>query len=150
MPLSRRHILFVACALTVGAVSPARADRPPLFAPGGIAIGGYDPVAYFTQGRAVAGSRDYMLKWHGAIWLFSSAENLEAFEMDPAAFVPEYGGYCAYGVGEGLAASSDPQVFVVHDGRLYLYSSPRTRSEMESDFSRMVTAADRNWPIFGK
>jgi YHS domain-containing protein len=149
MPLTRRHILFAACAVTVSAVTPACADRARLFAPGGVAIGGYDPVAYFTQGRAVAGTQDYMLKWHGAIWLFSSAENLEAFEMDPAAFVPQYGGYCAYGVGEGLTASSDPQIFVVHDGRLYLYSSPRTRSEMESDFSQMVADADRNWPNFG-
>ena len=150
MPLSRRHILMVACSLMMGAVTPALADRPRLFAPGGIAIGGYDPVAYFTQGRAVPGTQDFMLKWQGAIWLFSSAETLEAFEMDPSAFVPQYGGYCAYGVGEGLAASSDPQVFVIHNGRLYLYSSPRTRSAMESDFSDMVTDADRNWLNLGK
>lgn len=150
MALSRRQILLIACALTMGAGGPALADRPRLFAPGGLAIGGYDPVAYFTQGRAVAGSQDFMLKWHGAIWLFSTAENLEAFEMDPQAFVPQYGGYCAYGVGEGLAASSDPQQFVVQGGRLYLYSSARTRSEMQSDFSQMVSDADRNWPNLGK
>lgn len=150
MTLSRRQTLLIACVLTLGAVSPASAERARLFAPGGVAIGGYDPVAYFSQGRAVAGSQQFMLKWHGAIWMFSSADNLEAFEMDPSAFVPQYGGYCAYGVGEGLAASSDPQVFVVQDGRLYLYSSARTRSEMQSDFSKMVTDADRNWPNLDK
>ena len=150
MLLSRRHILLIAGVSTLGMVSPAMADRARLFAPGGVAIGGYDPVAYFSQGRAVSGSQDFMLKWHGAIWMFSTAENLEAFEMDPSAFVPQYGGYCAYGVGEGLAASSDPQMFVVQDGRLYLYSSARTRSEMQSDFSHMVADADKNWPNLGK
>ena len=149
--ISRRQMALIACAAAFLPAGLARADGSRLFAPGGVALGGYDPVAYFTGGQAIAGSQDHMLKWHGAIWLFASAENMEAFEMDPASYVPQYGGYCAYGVGEGVAASPDPQVFVVENGRLYLYSSPHSRSEMQSDFPGYVARADRGWQaIAGK
>ena len=143
--LTRRHLVGLVLAAAVLPAGLAMADSAHLFAPGGVALGGYDPVAYFTGGQAVAGSKDYMLKWHGAIWLFASAANMDAFEMDPLSYVPQYGGFCAYGVGEGVTMSSDPQVFLVDRGRLYLYNSPASRSEMQTDFPGYVTQADKSW-----
>lgn len=143
--LTRRHLVMLALSAVLVPTGLAIADSAHLYAPGGIAIGGYDPVAYFTTGQALAGSEGHMLKWHGAIWLFASAENLEAFEMDPVSYVPQYGGYCAYGVGEGVTVAPDPQQFMVDHGRLYLYSNAASRSEMQSDFPRYVTRADNRW-----
>ena len=143
--LSRRHLVGLTLAAALFPAGLAMADNARLYAPDGIALGGYDPVAYFTGGQAVAGTKDHMLKWHGAIWMFASAENMDAFEMDPASYVPQYGGYCAYGVGEGVKVSSDPQVFVVDGGRLYLYHSPASRSEMQTNFPGHVTRADQSW-----
>lgn len=144
--ISRRHLVVLALAAALLPAGLAMADSSPhLYAPGGVAIGGYDPVAYFTGGQAVVGNQAHMLKWHGAIWLFASAENMEAFEMNPASYVPQYGGFCAYGVGEGVTVSPDPQVFVIENGRLYLYHSPASRLEMQTDFPAYVTRGDQSW-----
>jgi len=145
MDVSRRLLVVAAVAAALVPAGFAAAEGTHVYAPGGVAIEGYDPVAYFTTGHAIAGTQDHMLKWRGAIWLFASAENLEAFEMNPASYAPQYGGFCAYGMGEGETATSDPQVFVVEDGRLYLYHNPATRAEMQSNFAAYVSRADQRW-----
>jgi YHS domain-containing protein len=85
-----------------------------------IAINGYDPVAYFTDGKAVQGKDDFTDDWNGATWKFASASHLKMFKKDPEKYAPQYGGYCAYGVAQGYLVSIEPEQFTILDGKLYL------------------------------
>lgn len=146
MRLTRR----AACAAilaSAAAAAPARAGEPPVFANlWGHAIRGYDPVAYFREGRPVEGDAAHELEWNGAAWRFSSAENLAAFEADPEAYAPQYGGYCAYAVAKGSTASVDPEQWSVVDGKLYLNYSADIHERWKADVPGHIRAADANWP----
>lgn len=145
MIITRRHTLFLMLALCAGAALPAAADTAQFYAPGGVAIGGYDPVAYFSDGQAILGRDEYRVKWRGVIWMFASAEHREAFEMDPAAFAPQYGGYCAVAASEGRAVPSDPRAFAVQDGRLYLNFSDQVLQVWKEDIPGFTSRADLAW-----
>jgi YHS domain-containing protein len=112
----------------------------------GLAIAGTDPVAYFTEGRPVSGSRKFQLDWKGATWRFSSAENLEAFEADPGRYEPRYGGYCAWAVSQGRTAGIDPAAWKIVDGALYLNYSTGVQRRWEKDIPGHIANADQNWP----
>lgn len=148
MTLTRRALLGLALAVPVmGTIlQPALAQEPEIFAPGGIAISGYDPVAYFKANRPVRGSADHVLRWRGAMWYFASAENMESFEMNPSAYAPRYGGYCAYALAQGSIASSAPEAFTIHDGRLYLNNSAAMRAVWQQDIDGNIARADSAWP----
>lgn len=148
MTVTRRTLLLVALALPVlGTIlRPALAEEPDIYAPGGVAISGYDAVAYFVENRAVPGIADHALRWRGATWYFVSAKNMEAFEMNPSAYAPQYGGYCAYAVARGSAGASAPEAFAVHGGRLYLNSSVAIREVWAEDMAENIRRADANWP----
>lgn len=148
MPLTRRTLILGTFALPVAGtiLRPALAEEAEVFAPGGAAISGYDPVAYFTLHQPVAGEASHALRWRGATWYFASAANMEAFEMNPAAYAPQYGGYCAYAVSRGSLSASSPEAFTIHDGRLYLNSSTAIRSVWSEDMDRNIRKADANWP----
>ncbi len=88
--------------------------------PTGIAINGYDTVAYFTDNKAVKGSEAHAYSWMGAKWQFASQQHLELFKATPEKFAPQYGGYCAYGVSQGYLVSIEPEQFTILDGKLYL------------------------------
>ncbi|WP_343082254.1 YHS domain-containing (seleno)protein [Ostreiculturibacter nitratireducens] len=147
MTLKRRAFLITAAALILfGALHrPVHADPREVFAPGGIALDGFDPVAYFQEGRAVEGDESHVLKWRGAMWYFSSAEAMEAFEMNPGAYAPQYGGFCAVSAAEGSVSASDPTVFVIHEGRLYLIASGGGRNAFMQDLASYIARADANW-----
>jgi YHS domain-containing protein len=112
----------------------------------GVAIKGYDPVAYFTMGRPVEGSRDYEYQWMGATWRFASAENRDVFAADPAKYAPQYGGYCAYAVSQGATADIDPAAWHIEGGKLYLNLSPQVQSIWLKDIPGYIAKADANWP----
>lgn len=92
----------------------------------GIAVGGYDPVSYF-DGLAQAGSAAHQYEWRGAKFLFASDAHRDTFAKHPEQFVPQYGGYCSFGMGFGKPTTADPNAFVVQDGKLYLNASPMVR-----------------------
>jgi hypothetical protein len=94
----------------------------------------------------VAGRRDLMLKWAGAMWRFSSPENLAAFEMNPRRYAPQYGGYCAYALSLGAIATTVPEAWTIHDGKLYLNFSTAVRQTWSEDIPGNVRKADANWP----
>ncbi|MCB2130511.1 MAG: YHS domain protein [Rhodobacteraceae bacterium] len=148
MPQTRRTILAFALALPVlvAIERPAFAEQPAVFAPDGLAISGYDPVLYLTENRAQPGKPEFALEWHGASWRFASAETLTAFEMNPKAYAPQYGGYCAYAVSKGALATSDPEAFTVWNGRLYLNYSADVRTIWREDIAGNVEKADGHWP----
>ena len=145
---TRRSVLAaLGAAPLVVAFSPAaRAATARIYAEGGIAIDGTDPVAYFTEGRAVAGTSDHETLWLGATWRFSSAANRAAFEADPEAYAPQYGGWCAWAVAEGYTASTVPEAWAIVDGRLYLNFSRRVQRRWERDVPGNIARADANWP----
>ena len=112
----------------------------------GLAIQGYDPVAYFTQSAAVKGSSDFMAKHEGATYHFASAENRDLFSANPAKYVPAYGGYCAYGVTQGAKVPVEPDKFAVVDGKLYLNYNAAVQSLWDKDRSGYISKADKAWP----
>jgi len=144
-PIACLASLFLAVALTVFALRPALAADP-VFAPGGVAINGYDPVAYFGEGKPVKGDRQFSLKWNDAEWRFASAANREAFKASPEKYAPQYGGFCAYGVAQGYAVKTEPEAWKIVDGKLYLNYSRSVQETWNKDIPGYVATADRKWP----
>ena len=149
MTLNRRRMLATAAlgaaALVVAPhVSGARAAT---FTDDGLAIRGYDPVAYFN-GAPARGLAEHELTLDGATWRFASAENKAAFEADPARYTPQYGGYCAYAMAQGSLAPIDPEAWDIVDGKLYLNLSKRVQTLWSRDVPGNITKADANWPQF--
>lgn len=113
---------------------------------GALAVDGYDPVAYFTQGKPVEGSKQHALEWNGATWRFASAENRAAFEKEPAKYAPQYGGYCAWAVSQGYTADADPEAWTIVDGKLYLNYNHEVMGTWKKDVPGNIAKADVNWP----
>ncbi len=113
---------------------------------GGLAIEGYDAVSYFTDGKAVKGSKEYEHSWQGATWRFASAAHRDAFAADPGKYAPQYGGYCAYAVAQNTTASIDPQQWTVHQGKLYLNYDRKIQATWLEDMAGYIAKADQNWP----
>ena len=112
----------------------------------GIAIRGYDPVAYFTEGRPLRGSSLWEVTWRGVIWRFSSEENKDLFEENPEMYSPQYGGYCAYAVSRDYTATTDPDAWSIVEGRLFLNYSPHVRRIWNRATEDNIERGDRNWP----
>lgn len=148
--MMNRRTFLIATAAAVPAATiisqPAFAAQPPVYATGNIAINGYDPVAYFTQGEPVEGTQEFSSEWEGATVLFASAAHKEMFDSDPVKYAPKYGGYCAYAVSKGYTASTDPAAWSVHEGRLYLNYSKSVRALWTARRSSHIKSADANWP----
>lgn len=147
---TRRRFLIASAAVPAALAAaslPAAAAEPPVFqGADGVAINGYDPVAYFTDKSPVEGLAEHALDWRGATWRFASAENLSMFEADPERFAPAYGGYCAYAVSGGYTASTSPRAWTVHEGRLFLNYNRAVRALWGRDIPFHVARADGNWP----
>jgi hypothetical protein len=141
-------VLALPLALMPALVVPGglRADEPPVAMAEGLALSGHDVVAYFKQGRAIEGRPEHALKWRGAVWRFASAETQMAFEMNPRAYAPRFGGYCALALSAGRLAPSDPGVFAIHEGRLYLAASPSALARWQADPTTHIAAARAEWP----
>lgn len=137
----RAAVLVAGLAWSLGASADGR-----IFTRDGLAIGGTDPVAYFTEGRPVAGTPDYQLEWHEATWQFASAEHRDRFEADPEAYAPQYGGWCAWAAARGEAASTVPEAWKVVDDKLYLNYSRFIQWRWERDIPGYIEAADAHWP----
>ncbi|HEX5008261.1 MAG TPA: YHS domain-containing (seleno)protein [Hyphomonadaceae bacterium] len=110
------------------------------------ALGGYDPVAYFTSGEPVAGRKAFEFVYMGATWRFASAENLAAFKADPEKYAPQFGGYCAWAVSQGYTAKGDPKNWRIVGGKLYLNYNDEIQKRWEKDIPGFITKANANWP----
>ncbi len=135
-------------ALLVLVSAYAQANKPSVFNSGGVAINGYDPVAYFTESQPVPGKAEasHQLQWQGVTWQFASLENRAQFEQDPHSYAPQYGGYCAYAVANNYTASTDPDAWSIHEGKLYLNFNRGVRFLWARDIPGHVEAGDANWP----
>jgi YHS domain-containing protein len=142
MPVVARFIALVVFVLATGA---ARAEKPEVFSANGAAIGGYDPVAYFTEKKPVKGNPQFSYAWKGATWHFASAANRDQFKADPAKYAPQYGG-CAFGASEGYAVKTEPDAWSVVDGKLYLNYNTTVRTKWSENKEERIQRADKNWP----
>lgn len=143
---SRRAFLGLLSGLPALGLARPVAAAPEVFADTGLAINGIDPVAYFTQSVAVPGLTDHVLMWRGATWAFSSAETMDAFEMNPDAYAPQFGGYCAFALAHGSLSPSIPEAWTIYAGRLYLNYSLPVRDEWQADIPGFLALADAQWP----
>lgn len=114
----------------------------------GTAVGGYDAVAYHTQGEARPGSETITISHEGATWRFESKANREAFLADPQAYAPQYGGHCAWAMAQGYLAQGDPEIWRIIDGRLFLNATEGVNRRWLRDLDGFIAQADQNWPSF--
>jgi YHS domain-containing protein len=117
----------------------------------GVAIRGYDPVAYFTDRKPVAGKDAFVTEWMGAQWKFASQDHLDKFKAEPAKYAPQYGGYCAYGVANGKAVKIEPEQWTVVDGKLYLNYDADINKTWRADRGNYIRQADSKFAeLIGK
>ena len=136
----------LAAFLVAATLSMADAAKPTYATGQGIAIDGYDAVAYLTDQKAVNGTAAHAFDWNGAKWLFATAAHRDAFAQDPAKYAPQYGGYCAYGISRGYKAVIDPRSFTVIDGKLYLNYNAQVQETWRKDTAGYIRKADTQWP----
>jgi YHS domain-containing protein len=116
----------------------------------GLAIEGFDPVAYFTEAQAIRGVADYEAAEAGAVWRFQNASNRDAFAAHPEIYGPQFGGYDPIDVARGIAYAGNPRFFVVTGQRLYLFAREESRDSFASDPARYLKDANERWPALQK
>jgi YHS domain-containing protein len=135
--MNRRRAILVLVAATFSCSALAQSDAgtaPPL------AIKGYDPVAYFVEGRAIKGTASLVRDFDDSRYHFSSAKNRELFAANPARYLPQFAGLCAAGLADGRVVESDPTAFVVRDGKLYLFQGLKGIERVKADPSLLARA----------
>jgi YHS domain-containing protein len=111
----------------------------------GVAIQGYDPVAFFTDSKPLKGEQKFLVKHDGAIYFFASKEHKDLFKADPVKYTPEFGGYCAYGVSKNKLVEIDVDAFQIVDGKLLLQYSKGVRDDFNADAKGNLAKANTNW-----
>jgi hypothetical protein len=134
-------VLMVAAALRSHAAEPVALNRYT-----GLAIDGFDPVAYFTDGRARPGRPDLELRSGGASWRFANEGNMAAFAADPEVYAPRFGGHDPVAVVRGAATPGHPELWLIAEDQLYLFYSEDARAAFVRDPESTIEAAERHWP----
>lgn len=137
------HASFAATAEQIKARAPVAA----LNVKDGVAVKGYDPVAYFNDGKPVKGSPEHIFKWQGATWQFVSEEHRAAFMREPTKYAPQYGGYCAFAISKGAIVDIDPNQWKIFNGRLYLNNNPVALTLWSHDPEGHIKQGDANWHL---
>lgn len=137
---------FLSLGLLVLFACVANAQAPAYCNQDGVAIKGYDVVAYFKDSAAVAGSSEFSYSWQGTEWHFKNQSNLDAFKAEPEKYAPQFGGYCAYGVSQDHKSPTDPSAFTIVNNKLYLNYSPRVKNIWVRDTKGNIEKAEANWP----
>jgi hypothetical protein len=139
---------LLASLLLCTAAIPADADDQKLLAVDSnhVAIKGYDPVAYFTDSKAVKGSSAFEYVYDDAKWQFSSAAHRDLFASDPDRYMPQYGGFCAGAMVFGDLTPADPEAWVIVDGKLYMVAKKAMVEGWKADAAENIGAADKQWP----
>lgn len=142
-------VMLSACAATPGRISRTT-PVDEIDNHHGLALKGYDPVAYFSDGRPIEGDASISYRWYGADWRFASTEHRDAFAADPVRYAPQFGGYCAYAVSRGTTADGDPQQWALVDGRLYVNNNALAQKLWNQDRPGNIEAGVVNWPLIPK
>ncbi|MEM7768650.1 MAG: YHS domain-containing (seleno)protein [Pseudomonadota bacterium] len=146
-----KHLMIatVLASASIAATAPAaHADKDPVYTGrfSNVAVEGHDAVAYFNEGEPVKGSKAFTTEYEGAEFRFASQDNLDTFLADPAAYAPQYGGYCAWAVSQGYTAKGDADHWKIVDGKLYLNYNRKVQETWEGDIPGFIQSADTNWP----
>ena len=111
----------------------------------GVAIQGYDPVGYFESNKAIEGNKEITTKYKEATYYFSSENNKTLFLKNPDKYVPQFGGFCAYGVSENHNSPTQPEAFTIVDGKLYLNYNLKVKELWSKDRESRIEKANQNW-----
>lgn len=149
----RRAALF-GCFFALAAMFPAKVlqalaattERIVVDRHTGLAISGFDPVAYFTDAVPRMGVENHELSSFGVTWRFRNEGNMAAFAADPEIYAPQFGGYDAVAIARGVAAAGHPQLWLIHRKRLYLFQSAETRERFTADPDAVHALAAERWP----
>lgn len=114
------------------------------------AIKGYDPVAYFTEGKAIKGDQQFVCNWSNSNWYFVSAAHLDSFKVSPDKYAPQFGGYCAYGTSENHKSPTDPTAFTIVNDKLYLNYNNQVKTMWLKDTANRIEKANQFWPALNQ
>jgi hypothetical protein len=148
--VSRRNALFLTAVATalplVGPIHPAHAQEVPL------AIKGYDPVAYFTDGKPVRGTAEFEFEWDDRRWRFASAEHRDRFKASPVRYAPQFGNYCAMALALNSVVVADPENWLISDGKLYVFGKPAPAGPelFKKDLAENISKSNSNRLILPK
>jgi YHS domain-containing protein len=138
--------IIITSVIVLAVCFPVAAQQSPVFIHSGKAIRGYDPVSYFIDGKPLPGKEELTYKWNNADWYFSDQQHLDSFKVNPEKYIPQYGGYCAYGMYEGHKAPTDPNAWTIVNGKLYFNYNLKVRELWKDKREEKIEAADKNWP----
>jgi len=133
------HGSFVLLSLLFGSIAAGKSPEAEL------AIKGYDTVVYFKAGKALKGNESFTFRWHDMTWHFSSKENRDLFAASPELYAPQYDGWCAWAMTESRLAVTDPEVWKIIDGKLYLNCSREAYEKWSRDIPGHIKKADAIW-----
>ena len=139
---------LISVFLFAGLVTPLIAGDPQKMVatgPDGVAIKGYDTVAYFTENRPMKGSPEFAHSWRDTKWYFANAEHHSLFVSDPDRYAPQFGGFCANGMTKGVAVAADPEAWTIVDGKLYIKFNEGARDRWRKDKANKIEQANKNW-----
>jgi hypothetical protein len=145
--LSRRNAI---CLALLAGAAPFVASLPSAAQEKvSLAIKGYDPVAYFTDGKPTRGLPEIEYQWDERRWLFSSAAHRELFKADPVRYAPQFGNYCAMALAKGEIVVADPENWLINEGKLYVFGKPAPAGPglFQKDLAANIAKADQNRPI---
>jgi len=146
MRKSKLHGTMIVVAVLALASGAAAAKELVNVDDNGLALEGYDPVAFHTEGKAVKGKSEITFRHRGATYRFASPENRAKFESEPDRYAPAFGGFCAYGASNGYAAPVEIETWQLFDGRLLLNYDLQIKAKFDADRKGYLEKADRNWP----
>jgi YHS domain-containing protein len=147
---SRQFVVVGLLSLFITGAALAASPIPAVNTEHGLAIKGYDPVAYFTTGKPTPGLTQFIVNYKGAIYRFASAENRDRFVAAPEKFRPQYGGYCAYAIALNQIADVDPDEWAIVDNKLYLNNNFFSQTLWSFDKTGNIARGDHNWPLVPK
>lgn len=147
--VTRRHFLLLPAALAVWPLAASASDRRPehlCIDDKGIALGGFDPMSYWQGGGPQRGARKHEATLEGARFWFASEATKAAFLADPQRYLPQYGGFCAFGVSHGKKYPGNPLIFQIFGDRLFVEYDRAAKAVWEKGIERNIAIADRIWP----
>ena len=139
----KKYFIFLSALLLLQTFS--NAQNSTVFTTNGIAIKGYDAVAFFKEKKPVPGTETFSYEWNGAKWLFSSKENLDSFMIASTRYAPQYGGYCAFGTAQGHKAPTETDTWTIIDGKLYFNYNNKVKEIWSKKAADYIVLADKNW-----
>ena len=135
---------FLIAGLTISALASEQ-QKPLNVGQDGVAIKGYDTVAYFTENRPLKGSSEFAHSWRNAKWYFASDEHRDLFAADPERYAPQFGGFCANGMSKGKVVAADPEAWTIVEGKLYIKFSEAARENWRKDKAGKIEKAKKVW-----